>query len=82
MAACWAANGVPLRGSRGKPREAGALPGESVSLAVGDGHDGVVEGGLHVDQSVRNILALALLETFLFLAALPAPPGFLLLLCH
>src|ERR1700733_15148562 len=52
------------------------LPGKRVALAVGDGHDGVVERGLNVDQSIRNVLALALLE----LLVLGSLAGCLLLL--
>ncbi len=40
----------------------GALPGKRVALSVGDGHDGVVERGLDVNQSIGHILAFALLE--------------------
>ena len=51
-----------------------ALPGKRVALAVRDGHDGVVERSLNVDQSVRNVLALALLE-LLVLAGLAVDAG-------
>src|SRR5277367_1135442 len=39
-----------------------ALPRQRIALAIGDGHDCVVERRLNVDQTVRYILALALLE--------------------
>src|SRR5271167_2808441 len=47
-----------------------ALPRQRISLAIGDGHNSVVERRLNVDQAVGHILALALLE-LLVLAGLP-----------
>src|SRR4051794_6023072 len=47
-----------------EPERAGTLPGKDITFLVGDGHDGVVEGGLNVSHSVRNVLALAALECF------------------
>jgi len=41
------------------------FPRQNVAGHVGDGHDGVVERSLHVHESVRNVLALFLLEGFL-----------------
>src|SRR3954453_17491033 len=41
------------------------LPRQNVSIHVGDGHDRVVEGRLHVRQSMRNVLTLLLLECLL-----------------
>ena len=60
-AACCAAKGVPLRDPR-KPSEPGTLPRHGVAVRVGDGDDRVIEGSLHVHQSVRNVLALLLLK--------------------
>ncbi len=67
-AACCAAKGVPLREPR-KPSEPELFQLKRVALPVGDGHDGVVERGLNVRNTVGHILALALLE-FLVLAGL------------
>src|SRR5579871_262688 len=53
-----------------RPAEAertGTFPGNHVAGHVGDGHDRIVERGLHVHQSMRDVLALLLLER-LFLA--------------
>src|ERR1700686_1092490 len=41
------------------------LPRQNVTIHVGDGHDRVIEGSLHVAQTMRNVLALLLLEGFL-----------------
>src|SRR5580704_4430878 len=41
------------------------LPRQNVAIHVGDGHDRVVEGRLHVAQSMGNVLALLLLERLL-----------------
>ncbi len=49
----WSALTRPTEAERAR-----ALPGNSVALAVGDGHDGVVERRLNVHQTVRHILAL------------------------
>src|ERR1700733_14961016 len=57
------------------------LPGKRLALAVGDSHDGVVEGGLNVYQSIRNVLAVALFE-LLVLGSLAGCLLLLLLLCH
>src|SRR4029077_3956140 len=43
-----------------------ALPRNHIPRHIGDGHDGVIERRLHVYQSVRNVLALFLLECLLF----------------
>src|SRR3974390_1308358 len=42
-----------------------ALPRQHVAAGVRNGHDGVVERSLNVHQSVRDVLALFLLELFL-----------------
>src|SRR5882757_5359348 len=57
-----------------------ALPGERVAHVVGDGDDRVVERSLNVYQTVRHILAFALLE-LLVLAGF-AGSSRLLCLCH
>src|ERR1700757_2350399 len=44
----------------------GTLPRQNVAVHVGNGHDRVVEGRLHVAQTMRHVLALLLLEGFLF----------------
>src|SRR6202158_4475854 len=41
------------------------LPRQNVAIHVGNGHDRVVEGRLHVAQAMRHMLALLLLESFL-----------------
>src|SRR5208337_377784 len=41
------------------------LPRQHIAGHIRDGHDGVVKRGLHVHQSVRNVLALFLLERLL-----------------
>src|SRR5579872_129437 len=41
------------------------LPRQNVAVHVGDGHDRVIEGSLHIAQPVRHVLALLLLEGFL-----------------
>src|SRR6266567_2342394 len=41
------------------------LPRQNVAVHVGDGHDRVIEGRLHVAKSMRNVLALLLFEGFL-----------------
>src|SRR3984957_3156690 len=56
------------RGAFPRPAEAersGTLPRQNVAIHVGNSHDRVVEGSLHVAQSMRNVLALLLLERFL-----------------
>ena len=70
-AACCAANGVPLRDPR-KPSDPELFQDRTLPFLIGDGHDRVVEGRLHVAQSMRNVLALLLLECFL-LALLIGP---------
>src|ERR1022692_2348783 len=40
------------------------LPRQHIAGHVRDGHDGVIERGLHMHQSVGNVLALFLLELF------------------
>src|ERR1700736_3893388 len=61
-------DGRLLRGERcalTRPAEAErtrTLPRQRIALAVGDRHDRVVERRLNVNQTVRNILAFALLE--------------------
>src|SRR5215469_3973782 len=60
-----------LRGERrslARPAEAErsrALPGNDVPRHIRDRHDGVVERSLHVHESVRDVLALFLLEGLL-----------------
>src|SRR5690348_11047950 len=52
--------GGDLRGERGglartaEARTAGGCPRQRVALAIGDGDDGVVEGGLHVHDAVGD----------------------------
>src|ERR1700680_2793959 len=41
------------------------LPRQNVAIHVGNGHDRVVEGRLHVAKTMRHVLALLLLESFL-----------------
>src|ERR1700722_512622 len=41
------------------------LPRQNVAVHVGDGHDRVIERGLHMHQSVRYVLALLLFEGLL-----------------
>src|ERR1700733_6339380 len=48
-----------------KAERSGTLPRQNVAVHVGDGHDRVVERGLHMHQSVGNVLALLLFEGFL-----------------
>src|SRR6266446_6466012 len=48
-----------------KTQRARTLPCQNVAAHVRDGHDSVVERGLHMHQSVRNVLALFLLERLL-----------------
>ena len=77
MAACVAANGVPLRDPL-KPMRARARPGDHVALGVGDRHDRVVERGLDVrEAAVHDALLAPLLEDLLLRlpGALFAPPG-------
>ena len=75
-APCWRRSpqpAAPQTGSLTRPAKAErtrALPRQRVALTVGDGHDGVVERRLNVDQTVWHILALALLELLVF-AGLP-----------
>src|SRR5246127_5119975 len=42
-----------------------SLPRDHFPRHIGDGHDGVVERRLHMHESVRNVLALFLLERLL-----------------
>src|SRR5205807_1347685 len=42
-----------------------ALPRNHIPRHIGDGHDGVIERRLHMHKSVRNVLALFLLERLL-----------------
>src|SRR3954463_7410739 len=42
-----------------------ALPRDGPALAIGDGDDGVVEGGLNVHDAMRHVLLLLLLERLL-----------------
>src|SRR5262249_27230012 len=64
-------HGRLLRGKRRafarspEPERARTLPGENVARLVRDGHDRVVEGGLDMHDSERNVLALLLLEGLL-----------------
>src|SRR4029077_17611960 len=48
-----------------KAERSRTLPRKNVAVHVGDGHDRVIEGCLHVRQSMRYMLALLLLERFL-----------------
>src|SRR5579864_7626945 len=41
------------------------LPRQNVAIHIGNGHDRVVEGRLHVAEAMRHMLALLLLEGFL-----------------
>src|SRR5258706_2240727 len=60
-----------LRGERralarsAKAQRSRTLPRQNVAVHVSDGHDRVVKGCLHIAQSMRNVLALLLLERFL-----------------
>src|ERR1039458_5638643 len=66
--------GGPRRGLLGRKRSPFAgpaktqrprtLPRQHIAGHVRDGHDGVIERGLHMHQSVGNVLALFLLELF------------------
>ena len=58
-------------------QRSGTLPRQNIAIHVGDRHNGVVEGRLHVAQPVRNVLALLLLEgLFLpFLSGAAVPPA-------
>src|SRR5216684_5236856 len=52
-----------------RPAEAerpGTLPGENVPGLIGDGHNRIVERRLNVGHAVGDVLALLLLELFLF----------------
>src|ERR1700724_354182 len=49
-----------------KTERAGTLPRQHIAAHVGDGHDGVIERGLYVHQSMRDVLALFLLKRLLF----------------
>src|ERR1700739_1610126 len=42
------------------------LPRQNVAVHVGNSHDRIVEGRLHIRQSMGHMLALLLLEGFLF----------------
>src|SRR5205823_1918426 len=65
-------HGRLLRGKRSaltRPTEAertSALPGERPALAISNGDNGVVEGGLDVSNPMRDVLALLLLKNLLF----------------
>src|SRR5208282_2764176 len=54
----------PLAGPA-KTERARTLPRQHIAGHVRDSHDGVVERGLHMHQSMRNVLALFLLERLL-----------------
>src|SRR5262252_10393718 len=49
-----------------EPQRPGTFPGQGAPFTIGDGHKGVVEGGLNVRDAVWHILALFLLENLLF----------------
>src|SRR5258708_25083485 len=48
-----------------KTQRSRTLPRQNIAVHIGDGHDRVIERRLHVTQSMRNVLALLLLEGFL-----------------
>src|SRR5579864_2507974 len=48
-----------------EPERARTLPRNHIPRHIGDGHDGVIERRLHMHESVRNVLALFLLERLL-----------------
>src|SRR6202158_1621342 len=49
-----------------KTERTGTLPRQHIAAHVGDGHDGVIERGLYVHPSMRDVLALFLLKRLLF----------------
>ena len=75
--------GCLLRGERraftrsAEAQRSRTFPRQNVSIHVSDGHDRVVEGRLHVAQTMRNVLALLLLERFLlaFFSGAAVPPA-------
>ena len=75
-------SGLRREGS-GFPRTAeaqltGARPGQRVALRIGDGHDGIVKGGLDMSSATLNILAF--LRAVVFAAAILIPPAYFFLL--
>ena len=64
MAACWAANGVPLRDPR-KPSEPALDQEMRVAFLIRDGHDRVVEGGLDMHDARMDDALFLLLEALL-----------------
>src|SRR5277367_1316564 len=75
-----------LRGKRSpftRPAEAErtrTLPRNRIALTVGDGHNRVVERSLNVNQTIRHILAFALLELLVLGGGLSGSA--LLCFCH